>query len=174
MCDYFVKQFQVILSFVFLIYSYYFQDDDIPQHCREILEHWKVCQINIASNVVSSPAILENVEEKLAKLLESNVRPTTVQRSYTDEERKIREAILAQYSQVCKIFLSSLQGQLVKPRILIFLCSSLSVCTFYPFVQRQFNKSNHYETWHTSVSCQLKKGELQVVSKIVLLSVKRD
>lgn len=44
--------------------------------------------------------MLENVEEKLAKLLESNVRSTTVQRSYTEEERKIREAILAQYSQV--------------------------------------------------------------------------
>lgn len=52
--------------------------------------------------------MLENVEEKLAKLLESNVRPTTVQRSYTDEERKIREAILAQYSQVCMILLSNL------------------------------------------------------------------
>lgn len=45
--------------------------------------------------------VLENVEEKLAKLLESNVRSTTVQRNYTEEERKIREAILAQYSQVC-------------------------------------------------------------------------
>ncbi|XP_046676906.1 LOW QUALITY PROTEIN: coiled-coil domain-containing protein 43-like [Homalodisca vitripennis] len=74
-------------------------ENDIPLHCREILDHWKASQSNIASNVVSAPAVLDNVEEKLAKLLESNIRPTIVQRNYTDEERKIREAILAQYSQ---------------------------------------------------------------------------
>ncbi|XP_054282443.1 coiled-coil domain-containing protein 43 [Macrosteles quadrilineatus] len=74
-------------------------ETDIPFHCQEILDRWKACQLNIASNKVSTPTPMENVEEKLAKLMESNVRPTTVQRSYTEEERKIREAILAQYSQ---------------------------------------------------------------------------
>jgi hypothetical protein len=42
----------------------------------------------------------EDMDVKLVRLLESQPRPTTVQRTYTEEERKIREAILAQYSQV--------------------------------------------------------------------------
>lgn len=41
----------------------------------------------------------EEVNIKLAKLLESQSIPTTKQREYTDEERKIRDAILSQYSQ---------------------------------------------------------------------------
>nr|CAD7586086.1 unnamed protein product [Timema genevievae] len=41
----------------------------------------------------------DDMDVRLAKLLESQPRPTTVQRTYTEEERKIREAILAQYSQ---------------------------------------------------------------------------
>jgi hypothetical protein len=42
----------------------------------------------------------EDMDVKLVRLLESQPRPTTVQRTYTEEERRIREAILAQYSQV--------------------------------------------------------------------------
>nr|CAD7438196.1 unnamed protein product [Timema bartmani] len=42
----------------------------------------------------------DDMDVRLAKLLESQPRPTTVQRTYTEEERKIREAILAQYSQM--------------------------------------------------------------------------
>lgn len=41
-----------------------------------------------------------DVDEKLVRLLESQSLATTVQRSYTEEEKKIREAILAQYSQM--------------------------------------------------------------------------
>lgn len=40
------------------------------------------------------------VEEKLVKLLESQTLATVQQRQYTDEERRVRDAILAQYSQV--------------------------------------------------------------------------
>lgn len=75
-------------------------ETDIPLHCREILDRWKRFQANsAAASVENIPKPTENVEEKLVKLLESNARSTTVQRQYTEEERKIREAILAQYSQ---------------------------------------------------------------------------
>lgn len=40
------------------------------------------------------------MNEKLAKLLESQSLATTKQKQYTDEEKKIREAILSQYSQM--------------------------------------------------------------------------
>lgn len=46
----------------------------------------------------SGPA--EDVDVRLARMLESQSFPTTTQRSYTEEERRIREAILAQYSQL--------------------------------------------------------------------------
>ncbi|XP_018577838.1 coiled-coil domain-containing protein 43 isoform X1 [Anoplophora glabripennis] len=42
----------------------------------------------------------EDVNNKLAKLLESQSLAITKQRQYTEEERKIREAILSQYSQM--------------------------------------------------------------------------
>uniref|UniRef100_A0A1B6DHY5 Coiled-coil domain-containing protein 43 n=1 Tax=Clastoptera arizonana TaxID=38151 RepID=A0A1B6DHY5_9HEMI len=74
-------------------------ENDIPLHSREIIERWKKFQSNKATNHVYTSEIVENVEEKLVKLLESNALPTIVQKQYTEEERKIREAILAQYSQ---------------------------------------------------------------------------
>lgn len=42
----------------------------------------------------------EDVDVRLAKLLESQSLATTKQREYTEEEKKIREAILSQYSQM--------------------------------------------------------------------------
>lgn len=45
--------------------------------------------------------MVEDVDSKLAKLMESNSIPTTVTRQqHTAEELRIREQILAQYSQV--------------------------------------------------------------------------
>lgn len=41
-----------------------------------------------------------DVDVKLAKLLESQCLATAKQKEYTDEEKKIREAILSQYSQM--------------------------------------------------------------------------
>lgn len=43
---------------------------------------------------------VEDVEEKLVRLLEKNTLSAPVQREYTEEERRIREAILSQYAQV--------------------------------------------------------------------------
>lgn len=53
-----------------------------------------------AEEVAAAPAPTEDVDVRLVKMLESQSLPTTTQRSYTEEERRIREAILAQYSQM--------------------------------------------------------------------------
>lgn len=50
--------------------------------------------------VAAAKVPLEDVDVRLARMLESQSLPTTTQRSYTEEERRIREAILAQYSQM--------------------------------------------------------------------------
>lgn len=73
-------------------------EDDIPKHCREILERWQNLSQVLNSKVKSEPE--EDVEVKLVRLLESQSLPTVAPKSYTEEERKIREAILAQYSQM--------------------------------------------------------------------------
>nr|CAD7400596.1 unnamed protein product [Timema cristinae]CAD7434377.1 unnamed protein product [Timema monikensis] len=74
-------------------------ENDIPSHCREILDKWKKLSPTEKS-VDENAKGGDDMDVRLAKLLESQPRPTTVQRTYTEEERKIREAILAQYSQV--------------------------------------------------------------------------
>lgn len=43
---------------------------------------------------------MADVDLQLAKLMESQSLATTTRREYTDEEKKIREAILSQYSQL--------------------------------------------------------------------------
>lgn len=48
----------------------------------------------------NAPLCSEDVDAKLVRLLESQSLTTTVQREYTAEERKIKDAILAQYSQM--------------------------------------------------------------------------
>ncbi|XP_071453891.1 coiled-coil domain-containing protein 43 [Hetaerina americana] len=73
-------------------------EEDIPKHCREILERWQ--KISQALNTSSKSEPEEDVEVKLVRLLESQSLPTVAPKSYTEEERKIREAILAQYSQM--------------------------------------------------------------------------
>ncbi|KAL1123992.1 hypothetical protein AAG570_001762 [Ranatra chinensis] len=75
-------------------------ENDIKQHCHEILDRWKLSQVGSASGgLPESVESKEDVDVKLVRLLESTAQPTTVQKQYTEEERKIREAILAQYSQ---------------------------------------------------------------------------
>nr|CAD7569173.1 unnamed protein product [Timema californicum] len=69
-------------------------------HCREILDKWKKLSPTEKSVDDENAKGGDDMDVRLAKLLESQPRPTTVQRTYTEEERKIREAILAQYSQM--------------------------------------------------------------------------
>lgn len=75
-----------------------FQDDNISKLVTEILKVWAEC---LPVEEVGAPKVpVEDVDVRLARMLESQSLPTTTQRSYTEEERRIREAILAQYSQM--------------------------------------------------------------------------
>lgn len=74
------------------------EEDNISKHVAEILSAWAEW---LPSEEVASPNVpTEDVDVRLARMLESQSLPTTTQRSYTEEERRIREAILAQYSQM--------------------------------------------------------------------------
>ncbi|XP_065200352.1 coiled-coil domain-containing protein 43 [Planococcus citri] len=66
--------------------------------CNEILDNWQT-SLSSASEEKKTEKVVENVDQKLARLLESNVRlgETTHACTYTDEQLKIREAILSQY-----------------------------------------------------------------------------
>lgn len=78
------------------------QDTEVDSHCTEILDKWQQALCNITKEPTVKKEI-ENVDQKLARLLVSNVRleETTQACKYTDEELKIREAILSKYSHVC-------------------------------------------------------------------------
>ncbi|XP_038207576.1 coiled-coil domain-containing protein 43 [Zerene cesonia] len=72
-------------------------ENDITIHVNEIIEKWESCKPN-----EESPKQVSNIDVdiQLTKMLESQSLATTTRREYTDEEKKIREAILSQYSQL--------------------------------------------------------------------------
>jgi len=74
------------------------QEDNISKHVTEILSAW--AEWLPAEEVAAATVPTEDVDVRLARMLESQSLPTTTQRSYTEEEKRIREAILAQYSQM--------------------------------------------------------------------------
>lgn len=74
------------------------QEDNISKHVTEILSAW--AEWLPAQEVATATVPTEDVDVRLARMLESQSLPTTTQRSYTEEEKRIREAILAQYSQM--------------------------------------------------------------------------
>ncbi|KAB0798621.1 hypothetical protein PPYR_09614 [Photinus pyralis] len=74
-------------------------DNDIIKIRSEIMEMWSQLrqpQMSATTQAVSS----EEVDIRLARLLESQSLQIPKQKQYTDEEKKIREAILSQYSQM--------------------------------------------------------------------------
>ncbi|KAJ8951172.1 hypothetical protein NQ314_007712, partial [Rhamnusium bicolor] len=71
-------------------------ENEIMKICNEILEKWQMFKPKEPPIQLSN----EDVNDKLAKLLESQSLATTTQKQYTEEEKKIREAILSQYSQM--------------------------------------------------------------------------
>lgn len=78
--------------------KYHFQDSEqLNDVIKNITEKWEKTR----PNEVETKKEVEDVDTKLAKLLENNCIATTVQRQqYTEEELRIRQQILAQYSQV--------------------------------------------------------------------------
>lgn len=74
-------------------------DNDIIKIRSEIMEMWaklRQPQMSVMTQAVSS----KDVDIRLAHLLESQSLLIPKQKQYTDEEKKIREAILSQYSQM--------------------------------------------------------------------------
>ncbi|XP_017795212.1 PREDICTED: coiled-coil domain-containing protein 43 [Habropoda laboriosa] len=73
-------------------------DDNISKHVTEILKAW--AEWLPVEEVSTAKVPVEDVDVRLARMLESQSLPTTTQKSYTEEEKKIRDVILAQYSQM--------------------------------------------------------------------------
>ncbi|KAF5303031.1 hypothetical protein FQR65_LT08360 [Abscondita terminalis] len=69
---------------------------DVSQLRFEIMDMWSKLRVPQTSTQLSS----EQVDMKLCKLLESQSLQLPKQKQYTEEEKKIREAILLQYSQM--------------------------------------------------------------------------
>lgn len=74
------------------------KEENIGNHVAEILKAWT--QWLPAEGLENATGPSEDVDVRLAQLLESQSLPTTTQKSYTEEERRIRESILAQYSEM--------------------------------------------------------------------------
>ncbi|KAM7353419.1 coiled-coil domain-containing protein 43 [Cochliomyia hominivorax] len=72
--------------------------ENIEEVVQSILNKWAEC--NERTNEAPKQELNLNVEEQLVKLLETTkVQAIVKERQYTEEEKRIREQILAQYSQ---------------------------------------------------------------------------
>ncbi|XP_052866791.1 coiled-coil domain-containing protein 43 [Anopheles cruzii] len=74
-------------------------ETDLEPFIKEILDKWKICHDRESANGTGSKPTMD-VEVRLAKLLEGQKLATKVEREYTEEERRIKEQILSQYSQL--------------------------------------------------------------------------
>lgn len=72
------------------------KEGEVEECIDEILNKWDACQPKIEQAPKKQP----EVEIELAKLLETHTIAATAKKEYTDEEKKIREAILSQYSEL--------------------------------------------------------------------------
>ncbi|XP_034944787.1 coiled-coil domain-containing protein 43 isoform X2 [Chelonus insularis] len=72
-------------------------ENDTSIHVSEILSTW--IDWLSSRDGINSGSCIEDMDVRLARMLELQSIPTITQRNYTDEERRIRETILAQYSQ---------------------------------------------------------------------------
>lgn len=71
---------------------------DLSTFIKEILDRWKTC--NSVAPADADSKVKLDVDEQLAKLLENQKLATKVEREYTEEERRIKQQILSQYSQL--------------------------------------------------------------------------
>lgn len=81
-----------------------FQEDSaLEQLVNEILSKWALTQDESgkeATAAAEAKARLDDVDTKLAKLLEANIRTSDKKRIYTEEEQKMRSRILEDYGQL--------------------------------------------------------------------------
>lgn len=77
-------------------------ESDCSAFITEILDRWKQCHQEdaAADSAAGGPKLKLDVDEQLAKLLENQKLATKVEREYTEEERRIKQQILSQYSQL--------------------------------------------------------------------------
>lgn len=77
-------------------------ESDCSAFITEILDRWKQCHQEdaAADSATGGPKMKLDVDEQLAKLLENQKLATKVEREYTEEERRIKQQILSQYSQL--------------------------------------------------------------------------
>ena len=73
------------------------QENDISRHVCEIMEKWEACRPLKTDGGATS---VVDVEDRLVKLLGSQTLATAAPKQYTDVEKKIRQAILSQYSEL--------------------------------------------------------------------------
>ncbi|KAK0075621.1 hypothetical protein PV325_006630 [Microctonus aethiopoides] len=71
---------------------------NISENVSEILDAW--AKQHPSDEIITLAGPSEDVDVRLARMLESQNLPTIAHRNYTDDERRIRETILAQYSQM--------------------------------------------------------------------------
>ncbi|CAH0557017.1 unnamed protein product [Brassicogethes aeneus] len=72
-------------------------EEDISKICNEILDKWEALK---SKEPPPQALSTDDMNDKLAKLLESQSLATTKQKQYTAEEKKIKDAILSQYGQM--------------------------------------------------------------------------
>lgn len=93
----------------------------MEKHCTEILDRWQQKLSNFVRDTKEGTS--ENLDEKLSRLLEANVKleETTHASRYTDEQLKIREAILSQYGHVSFYPIEFINFTLFK-RVTLLVC----------------------------------------------------
>uniref|UniRef100_T1DQC1 Coiled-coil domain-containing protein 43 n=1 Tax=Anopheles aquasalis TaxID=42839 RepID=T1DQC1_ANOAQ len=70
-------------------------ETDLEPFIKEILDKWKICHNREAAASSSKPTL-----DAAASRLEGQKLATKEERAYTEEERRIKEQILSQYSQL--------------------------------------------------------------------------
>ncbi|GAB6028171.1 hypothetical protein CHUAL_002377 [Chamberlinius hualienensis] len=70
--------------------------EDIPAVSMEIIRKWE----NFSSAVQNNDPLKFDVDARLASIMEKQAQSVVNERKVSEEDRKYREAILAQYSQV--------------------------------------------------------------------------
>lgn len=74
------------------------QPDGADKLATDFIEKWN--ELHAKDKEPAKSKEITDVETQLAKLLDGQKLATTKQRNYTEEEKRIKDQILAQYSQV--------------------------------------------------------------------------
>lgn len=68
---------------------------------EDIIERWSsVFRLKMREEAEAAQNKAVDVDEKLVRLLESQAKATVVVKNYSEEDRKLKEAILQQYGHV--------------------------------------------------------------------------